>query len=70
MEIRRSKMITTVYFENSEGHKVVVAAFLMAYDAKVFIDKQADFRQLEVMDLPLDAWDGWKIIANETNKGQ
>jgi hypothetical protein len=61
-------MITTVYFENSEGHKVVVAAFLMAYDAKVFIDKQEDFRQLQMQDLSLDAWVGWKVIVNETNK--
>jgi hypothetical protein len=61
-------MITVVYFENSEGHKVVVAAFLMAHDAKVFIDKQADYRQLQMQDLSLDAWVGWKVIADETNK--
>ena len=61
-------MITTVYFENSEGHKVVVAAFLMAYDAKVFIDKQADFRQLQMQDLSMESYAGWKMFVNEINK--
>ena len=61
-------MITVVYFENSEGHKVVIAAFLMSYDAKVFIDKQSDYRQLEMQDLSLDSWAGWKLISDETNK--
>jgi hypothetical protein len=64
-------MITTVYFENSGGHKVVVAAFLMTYDAKAFIEADKSFKKLNKLDmkeLTLDAWQGWEVIINETNK--
>jgi len=61
-------MITAVYFEDADGYKVVVAAFLMQYDAKVFIKGDKSFKKLEMKDLTLDARQGWKVIMDETNK--
>jgi len=61
-------MITAVYFEDADGYKVVVAAFLMQYDAKVFIKGDKSFKKLEMKDLTLDAGQGWKVIMDETNK--
>jgi hypothetical protein len=63
-------MITTVYFENSEGHKVVVGAFLMIYDAKAFIEADKSFKKLEMQELTLDAWKGWQVIIEQTNKAE
>ena len=60
-------MITVVYFEDVDGYKGVVAAFLMAYDAKVFIEADKSFKKLEMQELTLDAWRGWEVIMNETN---
>jgi hypothetical protein len=51
-------MITAVYFEDIDGYKVVVAAFLMTYDAKVFIEADKSFKKLEMQELTLDAWAG------------
>jgi hypothetical protein len=61
-------MITVVYFEDIDGHKVVVAAFLMTYDAKVFIEADKSFKKLEMQELTLDAWQGWQVIIEQTNK--
>jgi len=61
-------MITAVYFEDADGRKVVVAVFLMQYDAKVFIEADKSFKKLEMKDLTLDAHAGWKVIMDETNK--
>ena len=61
-------MITAVYFEDIDGYKVVVAAFLMAYDAKVFIEADKSFKKLEMQELTLDAWQGWEVIIEQTNK--
>ena len=69
-------MITVVYFEDKEaqlrgyvdGYKVVVAAFLMQYDAKVFIEGDKSFKKLEMQELTLDAWQGWEVIIEQTNK--
>jgi hypothetical protein len=69
-------MITVVYFEDKEaqlrgyvdGYKVVVAAFLMQYDAKVFIEADKSFKKLEMQELTLDAWQGWEVIIGQTNK--
>ena len=63
-------MITAVYFEDDDGGKVVVAAFMVKYDAKVFIEGQKFFRKLELKDLTLDASEGWQLIINETNKAK
>jgi hypothetical protein len=61
-------MITVVYFEGADGLKVVVAAFLMTYDAKVFIEADKSFKKLEMQELTLDAWQGWQVIIEQTNK--
>ena len=61
-------MITAVYFEDIDGYKVVVAAFLMTYDAKVFIEADKSFKKLEMQELTLDAWQGWEVIIGQTNK--
>jgi hypothetical protein len=61
-------MITVVYFEDIDGYKVVVAAFLMTYDAKVFIEADKNFKKLEMQELTLDAWQGWEVIIGQTNK--
>ena len=63
-------MITAVYFEDDDGYKGVVAAFLMAYDAKVFIEEQKGFRKLGMKDLSIDAWQGWKVVIEQTNKAE
>jgi hypothetical protein len=60
-------MITVVYFEDIDGYKVVVAAFLMQYDAKVFIEADKSFtKSLEMQELTLDAWQGWEVIKYKT----
>jgi hypothetical protein len=61
-------MITAVYFEDIDGYKVVVAAFLMTFDAKVFIEADKSFKKLEMQELTLDAWAGWQVIIEQTNK--
>ena len=61
-------MITVVYFEDIDGYKVVLAAFLMQYDAKVFIEADKSFKKLEMQELTLDAWQGWEVIIGQTNK--
>ena len=61
-------MITVVYFEDIDGYKVVFAAFMMTYDAKVFIEADKSFKKLEMQELTLDAWQGWEVIIAQTNK--
>lgn len=56
-------MISVVYFENTDGHKVMVGGFLMREDAENFIKHTPFAENYKIADVD-GQWESWTNIRN------